>query len=297
MIRTGRNAKRVEWLGWLLTSPSIAVLLLIGAYPLLQTLWFSFTNAYFASSTTQQFIGLRNYRLLFTDPDFWRALLNTAIFTFVSVTVEFCIGLAIALLLHSRMRGRAFFRACMLIPWAIPTVIAARIWGYMLVDTYGVVNDLLFTRLHLIDQKIAWLARPVFSMIAIIAVDVWKTTPFVALLLLAGMQTIPRDVCEAAEVDGAKRFQRLRFVIIPMLKPAILVALVFRTLDALRVFDVIWVLTRGELGTESLATYTYRYLVDYRRTGYGSAASVAIFITISVFVAIYVKLLKEPEQS
>lgn len=293
MSATMLAGKRANVIGWALVAPALLVLFAVGAYPLFRTFYLSLTNTYLGSGADPKLVGLRNYALLFTDGEFWTALAHTIAFTVISVSLEFAFGLGCALLLQLKFRGRGAIRASMLIPWAIPTVVAARIWGYMLVDTYGVVNDVLFTRLHLLPEKVAWLAQPILSFAAIIAVDVWKTTPFVALLLLAGLQTIPRQMYEAAEVDGATPWQRLRAITLPMLKPAILVALVFRTLDALRVFDVIWVLTRGELGTESLATYNFRYLVDFRKVGYGSAVSVVIFLTVAAFAAVYVYLLRE----
>lgn len=278
-------------------APTLLILTFVGAYPLLQTFVVSLTDAYMGSTRAAKFVGFQNYVKLYSDPQFWASVLHTLIFTISSVSLEFILGLVLALVVHSQFKGRGLMRAAVLIPWALPTVVAAKMWSYMLVDTYGVVNDLLVRRTGLLDTSIAWLARPGFALASIVAVDVWKTTPFVALLLLAGLQTIPPQLYEAAQVDGASRRQRFFSITLPLLKPAILVALVFRTLDALRVFDVIWVLTRGELATDSMATYNYRHMVDFRKLGYGSSVSVSIFLIIAIFVIIYVRLLRTKENA
>jgi trehalose/maltose transport system permease protein len=185
----------------------------------------------------------------------------------------------------------------MLIPCALPVVVSAKMWNYMRVDTYGVVNYLLVTRFGLMETKVAWLAQPGLALASIVAVDVWKTTPFVALMLLAGLQLIPPALYEAASVDGASRLQQFWRITLPMLRPVILVTLIFRTLDALRVFDVIWVMTRGQSGTESMATYNFRQLIDFQRLGYGSAVSVAIFVLIALFVAAYLVVLRRWQEA
>lgn len=288
-------AKRQERLAYTFLAPTLIVLLIVGLYPLLQTFVVSLTDARLGSSRQVKFIWFANYAELVQKKDFWASVINTVIFTVSSVTLEFFFGLIIALVVNSSFKGRGAMRAAMLIPWAIPTVVSAKIWNFMLVDTYGVVNDLLVTRLHLFDTKIAYLAEPGLALAAVIAVDVWKTTPFVALLLLAGLQLIPKDIYEAAAVDGSSKFQQLRSITIPLLKPAILVTLIFRTLDALRVFDAIWVMTGGQIGTESMATYNYRHLIAFQKLGYGSAVSVMIFILIAIFVIAYVLSLRVEE--
>ncbi|MGI8905308.1 MAG: carbohydrate ABC transporter permease [Candidatus Sumerlaeaceae bacterium] len=282
--------RRQERTGWLFLLPTIVIVFCVSVYPLLRTFYTSLTDVRMASGREPAFVGLGNYTDLLSRGSFWEAARHTVIFTFCSVTLEMLLGLGIALIVHSGFRGRGIVRAAMLVPWALPTVVSAKMWNYMLVDTYGVINDLLYTRLHLLPHKIAWMAEPGLAMGSIIAVDVWKTTPFVVLLLLAGLQLIPAQMYEASAVDGASRWQQFRRITLPLLKPAILVVLIFRTLDALRVFDVIWVLTRGQIGTESLATYAYRQMIDFRKLGYGSAVSVTIFALIAVFVVIYLGL-------
>lgn len=292
MPRTLELQRKQEQVGWLFLLPTLFVLACVGLYPLVRTFYVSFTDTRLASQNTPHFVGVQNYVKLVHDGDFWDSVGHTVLFTVASVSIELVLGLAIALLLQSAFHGRGVVRAAMLIPWALPTVVSAKIWSYMLVDNYGVVNDLLLNKLHLINTKIAWLARPGLAMASIVAVDVWKTTPFMTLVLLAGMQTIPIQLYEASQVDGASRWQRLWAVTMPLLKPTILVALIFRTLDTLRVFDVIWILTRGQFATDSMATYNYRHMIDFRKLGYGSAVSVMIFVLISIFVTAYVLVLR-----
>ncbi|MDX2177494.1 MAG: sugar ABC transporter permease [Candidatus Sumerlaeia bacterium] len=277
---------------WLFLAPGLLALAAVGLYPLLDTFRLSFTDAFRGDPDPARWVGFAHYRALLADGAFREAVRNTVVFATASVALEFLLGLGIALLLAREFRGRAFMRTAMLIPWALPTVVAARLWAWMFNDVFGVVNDLLHTRLGLLPEPLAWTATPGLAMAAIIAVDVWKTTPFMALLLLAGLQLIPRELYEAARVDGASRWQQFRAVTLPLLKPAILVALIFRTLDALRVFDVIWVMTAGKFGTESLATYTYRQTMAFNRLGYGAAASVLVFLIIALFTAAYVTVLR-----
>ncbi len=287
--------RKQEKMAWVFLAPTLLLLLVIGFYPLIQTFVMSFTDAKLGSTKEIEFVGLKNYAKLLGEKDFWVSVWHTVVFTASSVSLEFVFGMIIALIVHSNFKGRGMVRTAMLIPWALPTVVSARMWNYMFVDTYGVINDLLVVKLGLFDDKIAWMAEPNLALWSIVAVDVWKTTPFVALLLLAGLQLIPGDVYEAADVDGASKWQQFWTLTIPLLKPAILVTLIFRTLDALRVFDAIWVMTRGEVATESMATYNYRHMIDFRKLGYGSSISVMIFILIAIFVVTYVLTLRSEE--
>jgi trehalose/maltose transport system permease protein len=223
------------------------------------------------------------------DDDFLEGVWTTLIFTVFSVTFELLIALFMALVVNSNFRGRGFMRAVMLVPWAIPTVISARLWELILKDTSaGIVNRLLLD-LQFIDTPQAWLSDPSLQVPAAILIDVWKTSPFMALLLLAGLQTIPKDLYEAARVDGANKINQFFSITLPLLRPTIAVALVFRTLDALRVFDLFNVLFgRQQL---SMATYNYEVLVNNQQDGYASAVSMLIFVLISVFAFIYVRIL------
>ncbi len=289
-------ARKQARLAWVFMAPTLVLLAAVGFWPLVQTVYLSFTETFTGSPEPPAWVGLANYTELLGERQFWRAMRNTVVFTVVSVSLEFVLGLCFALLVHTHFKGRGLMRAAMLIPWALPTVVAARMWGWMFNDVFGVVNDLLVGKLGILPEPVAWTATPGFAMASVILVDVWKTTPFVALLLLAGLQLISGELYEAAEVDGASAWQRFLTITLPLLKPAILVALIFRTLDALRVFDVIWVMTRGQAGTESAATYTYRSLIEYNRLGYGSALSVAIFFLIALFVIFYVYALRVDEE-
>jgi trehalose/maltose transport system permease protein len=186
-------------------------------------------------------------------------------------------------------------RAVMLVPWAIPTVVAAQMWKWMLDDVFGVVND-FGTRTHILSHSRAWISDPSTALASVCAVDIWKTTPFVALLLLAGLQVIPKDLYEAANVDGASKLQQFWKITLPLLKPAILVTLIFRTLDALRVFDVFYVFFGNRPDTQTMAIYDQTTIVGDGHVGYGAAISVAIFLIISLFVVIYVTVTRVNEQ-
>ncbi len=276
---------------WLLLLPTLIVILLVAAYPLYRTLYYSFTNASFLQPGQEHGVGFANYIYLFRDPTWWLSFKNTIIFTVATVILEFILGLIIALVINSNFQGRGLMRAAILVPWAIPTVVSSQMWKWMYNDVFGVVNDLML-RVHLIHAPIAWIGNAHTTLGAIIAVDIWKTTPFVALLLLAGLQTIPSDIYEAAKVDGASVLRQFWQLTLPLLRPAILVTLIFRTLDALRVFDVIYVMTGSNLATISLSVYNQQQLISFAALGYGSAISVMIFLVIGVFTVIYITSLR-----
>lgn len=223
------------------------------------------------------------------DETFLDGLLTTLMFTVASVSLELGIGLFIALVVNSKFSGRGFMRAVMLIPWAIPTVISARLWELILKDTSAGIINRVAIDLGFVSSPQAWLVDPDLQLSAAVMIDVWKTSPFMALILLAGLQTIPKELYEAAAVDGASAMRRLFSITLPLLRPAIAVALVFRTLDALRVFDLFIVLYGQQ--KQSMATYNYTSLVNNQEAGYASAISVIIFIFISIFAFIYVRIL------
>jgi trehalose/maltose transport system permease protein len=275
-------------LAWLLVLPTLLVVALVAGYPLAQVFYYSFFKADIAFVEQPEFVGFENYLFLLRDPDFRVAFWNTLQFTFWSVSLETILGLAIALIVHSNFKGRGLVRTAILIPWAIPTVVSAKMWQWMLNDIYGVIN-VIGTKLGILSTKVAFLANPALVLPSIIAVDVWKTTPFMALLLLAGLQLIPSDIYEAADIDGASKWQQFWSLTLPLLTPALVVALIFRTLDALRVFDVIFVMTGVNTATKSLAVYNRQTLIDFQDLGYGSAISVAILVIIMVFVVLYMR--------
>jgi trehalose/maltose transport system permease protein len=216
-------------------------------------------------------------------------------FTVVTVFFEFLLGLIIALVVNSNFKGRGVMRAVMLVPWAIPTVISAQMWKWMYHDIFGPIND-AGVRTHILSHPVAWISQPNTALWAVSAVDIWKTTPFVALILLSGLQIIPHELYEAGDVDGVSRWHQFWRITLPLLKPAILVALIFRTLDALRVFDIFYVFFGARADTQTMAIYDQNTIVSTGNVGYGAAMSVGIFLIISLFVVIYVTFMRVEEQ-
>jgi trehalose/maltose transport system permease protein len=285
------EGRRRERLGWILTAPTIIMISLVALYPILRTFYLSFTNARLSGARAVSFIGFLNYTDLLTDSTFQRAVWNTSVFTVFSVFFETILGMIVALVIHSNFKGRGLVRTAMLIPWAIPTVVSAQMWAWMYNDVFGVVNDFLVTRTHLLPTKVAWVANAQLALPALIAVDVWKTTPFMALLILAGLQVIPGDIYEAANVDGASKWQQYWALTLPLLRPALMVALIFRTLDAFRVFDLPFVVKGTAPETITLSILARQKMIDLARLGEGAAIAVVIFIMLMVLVAIYMRLL------
>ncbi len=290
--RLGRYRARTAWMFLL---PTLAVMGVIAIYPLASTIYDSFTDARMGEVGGRHFIGFENFAFLMQDVDFRRAFGLTTVFTITTVAAELAIGLAVALSLHASFRGRSMVRAAVLIPWALPTVISAQMWKWMFNDVYGVWNDLLVRRLHLWKENVAFLADASTSLYAVMAVDIWKTTPFVALILLAGLQVIPRELTEAAQIDGASRTQILARITLPLLRPALFTCLVFRTLDALRIFDLFYVMFGNRPDMQTLATYAHQNLIAMSDIGYGSAVSVAVFLVIGVFIALYMAFFRSRE--
>jgi trehalose/maltose transport system permease protein len=282
-------ARRSAGLAWLFLAPLLAALLIVAAWPLLRTIIFSFTDANLSDLTAWKFVGLANYLYLFEDPLWWRAVGNTLLFTLLSVGLETILGVIIALALDAHLPARGVLRAAILIPWAIPTVVSAKMWAWMLHDLYGVVNAVLL-RIGLIERPYAWLADPSLTMAAVVMVDVWKATPFMALLILAALQALPRGIYEAARVDGVHPIKVFFHITLPLIRPAILVAVIFRGLDALRVFDVIYVLTGNNETTATMSVYARQQLVDFQDVGFGSAAATALFLIVAIVTAFVVTL-------
>ena len=288
--------RRQTRVAWLLLVPALAVVAFVAMYPLGKTVYYSFTNQEFlAGIEPTKWVGLQNYKDLWHDTIFRHAIWTTIKFTLITIGFELVLGMIIALVVNSSFKGRGAMRAVMLVPWAIPTVVAAQMWRWMLDDTFGVVND-AGVRLHILSHSHAWISDPSTSLASVCAVDIWKTTPFVALLLLAGLQVIPSDLYEAASVDGASTLQQFRRITLPLLLPAILVTLIFRTLDALRVFDVFYVFFGNRIDTQTMATDAQSTIVGDGHVGYGSAMSVAIFLIIGLFVVIYMTAMRVTEE-
>ena len=265
--------------------PSLLIIVVIAFFPILYGIVLSLTDSTVGGFGS--FVGLENYTEMFQNPDFRVGFYNTVIFTVVSVTLEFIIGLGIALAINRAFRGRGLVRAAVLVPWAFPTVISAVMWRLMFQSQVGIIQY--------VADNIGLISDPILSsrtllLIAAILVDVWKTTPFMALLLLAGLQVIPGEVYEAARVDGANVMQRFFQITLPLLKGAILVAVLFRTLDSYRVYDLFWVMSNQEL--ESLSTFVYEGVrISQLQFGQGNAASVFIFVTAFLIAMFFIKVL------
>lgn len=285
---TPSGAERSEArLAWWLVAPALGTILLVALFPLLWTVWESLhLHDLRMPWLGQPFIGLANYVEAAGDPRFRSALGHTLLFTVATVTLELVLGCALALAMNRAFRGRGLVRAAILVPWAIPTVVSALLWRFMFEGRAGILN-------RLFAEPPVWFIHPLLAWIPVILADVWKTTPFVALLLLAGLQNIDASLYEAARIDGASAWRQFRHVTLPLLKPAILVALIFRTLDAFRVFDLIYVMTGGGPGTstEPIALYTFNSLLQNLRFGYGSALSVIVFLVTFLLALGYIRFL------
>lgn len=265
-------------LGWLMALPALAVIALIALGPVLWAVWESlYLHDLRMPWLGRRLIGLRNYVEALSNPRFWEAIGHTVAFAAVSVTLEIVLGLALAVAVDSMTRGRGVVRTAMLLPWAVPTVVVGLVWRFMFETPTGLI----------------WFADPLAAWVPIVLADVWKTTPFVALLLLAALQNIERSLYEAAQMDGATAWRQFTGITLPLLKPALLVALVFRTVDAFRVFDVIYVMTGGGPGTatEPIAMYTFSVLLENLRFGYGSALSVMIFGVTFLLALVAIRLM------
>jgi multiple sugar transport system permease protein len=275
---------------WMI-APSMLLIGAVAVYPIAYAIWLSLHEY----SVRQQGLsrwagtfGLRNYQTALQSPEFWASLKNTLIFTVFSVGFELVLGLAMAIAMHSAFKGRGLLRTVVLVPWAVLTVVTAITWQTIFEPQLGFVNTVL-RGLHLPLGNTVWLGETPYAMMVLIFADVWKTAPFMALLILAGLQVIPDDVYEAAKVDGSTVWQRFTKITLPLLKPAILVALIFRTLDALRIFDLPFVLTKGANGTNTLSLNAYEQLRENRLIGLGSALAILTFIIVMAVSFLYIR--------
>jgi len=294
-LRSPRRGRRSVFreerrLGAGMLTPSLVVIGLVAAYPICYAVWLSLNEYSVITPGLSRFVGFDNYLDALNSSQFWAAMKTTILFTVISVALELVIGLAMALVMHRAFRGRALLRAVVLVPWAILTVVTAITWRTMFEPELGFVNTMLST-LSLPGGDVVWLGEEGYALAVMIFADVWKTAPFMALLLLAGLQGIPDELHDAAKVDGADAWQRFRSITLPLLVPAITVALVFRTLDALRVFDLPYVLTKGANGTETLSLLAQAELVANRNTGYGSALAVLTFLTVMGISFLYIRFM------
>jgi len=269
-------------LAFLMVSPSMALIALVAAYPIIYAVWLSLHEYSVRVAGLSRWAGFGNYSEALSNPDFWDAMQMTLTFTVASVFLELLIGLAMALAMHEAFRGQGLLRTVILVPWAVLTVVTGIMWRTIFESPQGLVNSI-------IGGDTVWLGEEPHALFVIIVADVWKTAPFMALLILAGLQVIPGEIYEAAKVDGASTWQRFQKITLPLLTPAILVALIFRTLDALRVFDLPFVLTRGANGTTSLSIIAQQTFAENRIYGLGAAYSILTFITVMIVAAIYIR--------
>lgn len=273
--------------------PSLVFVSVFTLYPILESFRLSFYRMILTLPWLgQKMVGWENYVDLWTDPVAWQALRTTLVFVGVTVPSELLVGLGMALVMNEAFRGRGVVRAIVLIPWAIPTVVSSQMWRFIFNDRYGLFNFILFGGDT--AQYFAPLADPQFAMLAIMAAEIWKTAPFAALIILAGLQTISDEVYEAASIDGANSWQKFRHVTLPLLWPALLLALLFRTIDALRVFDLVFVMTQGGPAdaTNVLQFYGYKKTFAEGMIGYGSTIAVTVFMISLILALAYLRALK-----
>jgi len=290
--RKAMTADRAERrLATRMVAPSMILIAIVAIYPIGYAIWLSLHEYSVRVPGLSRWagpLGLRNYSTVLKDSVFWDAFKTTFIFTGVSVTLELVLGLAMAIAMHSAFKGRGVLRTVILVPWAILTVVTAITWRSIFEPDLGFANSVL-KALHLPGGHTVWLGQKPEALFVMIFADVWKTAPFMALLILAGLQVIPDDIYEAAKVDGSTAWQRFTKITLPLLKPAILVALIFRTLDALRIFDLPFVLTKGAFGTNTLSLQAYQTFQQNRIIGLGAAISILTFITVMAVSFIYIR--------
>ncbi|WP_457587570.1 carbohydrate ABC transporter permease [Ensifer canadensis] len=278
---------------WLLMLPLLVVMISVIGWPLIDTVRLSFTDAKLVG-TEGTFIGLANYAKVLGGSNFQRALVTTTWFAVVSVTAEMVIGVLAALLLNQQFRGRTALRALMILPWALPTVVNATLWRLIYNPEYGALNAAL-TQIGLIDSYRSWLGEPGSALTALIVADCWKNFPLVALIALAALQAVPRDITAASLVDGAGPFNRFRYVIMPYLAGPLLVALVLRTIEAFKVFDLVWVMTRGgpANSTRTLSILVYQEAFSFQRAGSGASLALIVTLLVTVLAVAYAALVRK----
>lgn len=285
--------QREQRQAWVLLAPMLLVMLLLTAWPLLRTIWLSFTDAaLIGSGETPSWIGLENYLYALSDPDFRASIWRTLYFTLVSVTVEGIIGVLVALLLNQKFIGRNVLRVLVILPWALPTIVNAMMWRLNFNPDYGSINALL-SQLGIIDGYRSWLGSPEAALNAVMFADIWKNYPLVTLLVLAALQSIPEDLFEAARLDGASAWRRFRAITFPAIVAPLGVALVLRTIDAFKIFDIIYVMTRGGPvdSTKTLSFFVYQESFSYLRAGSGAAYAILMTLMCALLITLYLLML------
>lgn len=284
-----QRAKSEARLGWLLAGPAFFVMLFVVLYPILQALYDSLFTYRLTAPGDREFVGLGNYGVILTDPVFWKDLGVTLLITVVTVVVELILGFLLALAMHHAIKQtRGLIRTIILVPYGIITVVSAFAWFYMFSIDSGYINA-WFEWLPGVDADLNWFAQGSTALFVIMLSEIWKTTPFISLLLLAGLAQVPGDLTEAAAVDGASWWQRMKLVILPNMKASIMVAVLFRAMDAFRIFDSIYIMTNGAYGTEVLSLLAYRTSIGRLEIGMGSAVSVILFLCVALMAIIAVK--------
>jgi ABC-type sugar transport system permease subunit len=283
---------------WLLLAPSLLVILGVTLWPIISTFFLSFYVAPTGLNQARTFVWLGNYAALLQDPTFWETIQRTLYFTFVSVSLELALGLAIAQLIHSKPWGWQFLRFSLIIPWAVPTIVNGAMWHWIYSGDFGALNGILM-QLGLIKHYVAWLTLPNMALNLVIVADLWHTVPFVALILQSALATLPEELNEAAMMDGASALQRFVYVRLPLLRPAILVALIVRTVEAFRVFDIVYIITNGGPAsrTITISYLTYLNSFSYGKQGTGAALSFLISIITIILAFIYIRFLYRPEEN
>ncbi|WP_312055718.1 sugar ABC transporter permease [Pantoea brenneri] len=285
--------QREQRQAWVLLAPMLLVMLLLTAWPLLRTIWLSFTDAaLIGSGETPGWIGLENYAYALSDPDFRASIGRTLYFTLVSVTFEGVIGVLVALLLNQKFAGRNILRVLVILPWALPTIVNAMMWRLNFNPDYGSINALL-TQLGILDGYRSWLGSPDAALNAVMFADIWKNYPLVTLLVLAALQSIPEDLFEAARLDGASAWRRFRAITFPAIVAPLGVALVLRTIDAFKIFDIIYVMTRGGPvdSTKTLSFFVYQESFSYLRAGSGAAYAMLMTLMCALLITLYLLML------
>ena len=284
-----QRAKSEVRLGWLLAGPAFFVMLFVVLYPILQALYDSLFKYRLTAPGDREFVGLGNYGVILSDPVFWKDLGVTLLITVVTVVVELILGFLLALAMHHAIKQtRGLIRTIILVPYGIITVVSAFAWFYMFSIDSGYINA-WFEWLPGVDADLNWFAQSSTALFVIMLSEIWKTTPFISLLLLAGLAQVPGDLTEAAAVDGASWWQRMKLVILPNMKASIMVAVLFRAMDAFRIFDSIYIMTNGAYGTEVLSLLAYRTSIGRLEIGMGSAVSVILFLCVALMAVIAVK--------
>ena len=285
-------------IGWLLVSPSLLVILGVTLWPIIYTLFLSFFVAPTGINQARTFVGFGNYLEMLGDPAFWDTIQRTMYFTVVSVGLELLLGLSVAQLIHSRPWGWKFLRFSLIIPWAVPTIVNGAMWRWIYSADFGALNGILL-QLGLIEHYVPWLTLSNTAMNLVILADIWHTMPFVALILQAALANLPEELNEAAAVDGANAFQRFWHIRLPLLRPAILVALIVRTVEAFRVFDIVYIITSGGPASKTITIsyLTYLYSFSYGKQGTGAALSFLISIFTIAMAILYIRFLYRPEET